>query len=189
MPNFNPTKKSKKLELSDHLHYSMNQFINFFWTILCFAGVLLYWTAAGLSTGFYVFIMISFVPVFLPRQVLDRFQLSRSTRFYERLGVKFIRRFVQHGDIANRFSRKNKPGYRVTGPKNAARAYLKTIAMYERFHILCLLFFVFTATRALLENKFMIALIIMISNIIYNFCPILLQQYNRIRILKLTETI
>ena len=167
----------------------MNQFINFFWTILSFAAVVVYWLSVGLSPPFYIFIAISFIPVFLSQKLMAKLQLSKSTRFYERLGVRVIRRFVQHGDIANRISRKNKPGYQVITQKSNPAAYLKTIAMYERFHLMCLLFFLFTTVAALLDGRFIIAILIMISNIIYNFYPILLQQFNRIRILRLTKTI
>jgi hypothetical protein len=166
----------------------MNQIINFFWTIVCFAAVVVYWISAGLSSGFYVFIAISFIPAILSQKTLNKLQLSKNTRFYERLGVRVIRRFVQHGDIANRISRKNKPGYQVITQKSNPAAYLKTIAMYERFHLMCLLFFLFTTVAALLDGRFIIAIMVMISNIIYNFYPILLQQFNRIRILRLTKT-
>ncbi|AYL95719.1 hypothetical protein [Mucilaginibacter celer] len=167
----------------------MNQFINFFWTILCFAGVVVYWVSAGLSPGFYIFIALSFIPALLPQKILGKLQLSNSTRLYQRLGVRFIRRFVQHGDIANRISRKNKPGYTAIPQKNNPAMYLKTIAMYERFHFMCLLFFLFSTVAALLDGRYIIAAVIMICNIIYNCCPILLQQFNRIRIRRLTETI
>lgn len=167
----------------------MNQFINFFWTIICFAAVVVYWISTGLTPGFYIFIAISFIPAILPQKLMAKLQLSKSTRIYERLGVRFICRFVQQGDIANRISRKNKPGYRVIVQKSNPSAYLKTVAMYERFHLMCLLFFLFTTVAALLDGRFVIAMMIMISNIIYNFYPILLQQFNRIRILRLTKTI
>ncbi|MEO3403603.1 hypothetical protein AAFN85_06850 [Mucilaginibacter sp. CAU 1740] len=120
---------------------------------------------------------------------MAKFQLSRSTAFYERLGVRFIRKFVQHGDIANSISRKNKPGYQVIAQKNDPAAYLKTTNMYERFHMMCLLFFLFTTAAAFVDRKFIMAAAITISNVIYNFYPVLLQQYNRIRIMRLTKTI
>jgi hypothetical protein len=167
----------------------MNQFINFFWTILCFTAVLIYWFSGGLSTSFYIFIAISLVPTFIPQKIFDKLQLSYDTRFYERLGVRFIRRFVQHGDIANRITRKGNPAYQVISRKTNPDAYLKTIIMYERFHWMCFVFFLLTSMEALIESRYLIALIITISNVIYNCCPILLQQFNRVRILRLTKTI
>jgi hypothetical protein len=167
----------------------MNQFINFFWTILCFAAIVVYWFSVGLLPAFYVFIALSLIPAFLPQKVMAKLQLSKSAAFYERLGVRFIRKFVQHGDIANSISRKTKPNYQVIAQKNDPATYLKTINMYERFHMLCLVFFLFTTAAALVDRKFIMAAAITISNVIYNFYPVLLQQYNRIRIMRLTKTI
>ncbi|MFC0514249.1 hypothetical protein ACFFGT_08565 [Mucilaginibacter angelicae] len=162
----------------------MNQLINFFWTILGFAAVLVYWVSAGLSAWFYIFIVLSIIPAFLSQKIFAGLQLSNSTELYERLGVRFIRKFVQQGDIANRLVRKNDPAYQVIRIKANPEGYLKTIMMYERYHFICLIFFLLTSGMALVEGRYIQALIIMISNMFYNFYPILLQQYNRIRILR-----
>lgn len=161
----------------------MNQLINFFWTILGFAAVVAYWVSAGLSAWFYLFIVLSVIPAFLSQKIFARFQISNNTKLYERLGVRFIRKFVQHGDIVNRLAMKNDPAYQVTRKRVNPEGYLKTIMMYERYHSICLIFFLLTSGMAVAQGYYMQALIIMTSNIFYNFYPILLQQYNRIRIL------
>jgi hypothetical protein len=167
----------------------MNQLINVFWTILGFAAVVAYWFSAGLSTWFYLFIVLSVIPVFLSQKVFDRFQLSNNTKLYERLGVRFIRKFVQHGDIANRLSKKNDPAYLVIRKRVNHEGYLKTIMMYERYHFICLIFFLLTSGMAVVQGYYIQALMIMISNMFYNFYPILLQQYNRLRILRSSKNL
>lgn len=162
----------------------MNQFINFFWTVLGFAAVLCYWTATGLSAWFYLFIVLSIIPAFLPQRFFYRIQLSDSTKLYERLGLRFIRKFVQHGDFANRHARKNNPAYYGMLKSVEPKKYLSTIMMYERYHFICLIFFLLTCGMAMIQERYLMALLILISNVVYNVFPILLQQYNRIRVLR-----
>lgn len=158
----------------------MNQFINFFWTVLGFAAVFHYWFSVGLSAWFYVFICLSFIPAFLSRNFFYRIQLSRKTKFYERLGVRFIRKYVQHGDLANRIAGKNSTIQRAADPEK----YLSTIMMYERYHLICFIFFLLTNIVAIIQGHYAVALLIMVSNVVYNVFPILLQQFNRIRVLR-----
>lgn len=162
----------------------MNQFINFFWTALGFAALFAYWFSVGLSAWFYLFIGLSVIPAFLSRSFFYRVQLSRNTKFYERLGVRFIRKFVQYGDFANRLARKSYPAHPVIRRTANPKGYLSTIMMYERYHFICLIFFLLTSIIAMLQGRYSVALLIMISNMIYNVCPILLQQFNRIRVLR-----
>ncbi|HEX8020211.1 hypothetical protein [Mucilaginibacter sp.] len=162
----------------------MNQFINFFWTALGFAALLAYWCSVGLSAWFYLFIGLSVIPAFLSRSFFHRVQLSYNTKFYERLGVRFIRKFVQYGDFANRLARKNRPAHPIIQRTANPEGYLSTIMMYERYHFICLIFFLLTSIIAMAQERYLIALLILISNAVYNCYPILLQQFNRIRILR-----
>jgi len=162
----------------------MNQFINFFWTILGFAAVLFYWVANGLSVWFYLFIGLSIIPAFLSQRFFYRIQLSHNTKIYERLGVRVIRKFVQHGDFANRIGRKNNPAYPGMLKSVDPQRYLGTILMYERFHFICFIFFLLTSGIVIAQGHYLLALLIMISNVVYNVFPILLQQFNRIRVLR-----
>lgn len=100
------------------------------------------------------------------------------------MGVKFIRKFVQNGQYVSRHLRKGNPDYKVIKNKATALQYQNTIVMYERFHLICFIFFVFTAAYALLGSQFTLAIIVLSANIIYNIYPILLQQYNRARLLR-----
>jgi hypothetical protein len=157
----------------------MNQVVNLFWTILCFIPVITYWLSAGRLLWCFIFIGLSVLSLLIP---LKHLQLSHNPKFYESLGVRFARKFVQQGEYVNRFIRKTNPNYRIVKHKANAAQYLKTTVMYERFHLMCFIYFVLTAIHALITGQYLLLALILIANIIYNVYPILLQQYNRTRI-------
>lgn len=159
----------------------LNQIINFTWSILCIGPVFWFWFQVGVNNlYFYVFIGISFVIGLLPQRVIDSFQFSTKTNFYKRLGVRFIKKFVQNGDLVASLNQ-NKPLYKT---ENQYRNHLKTVVMYERYHIIGLIFFTLTIIYAFIIGQTTLSITILISNILYNLCPILLQQYNKLRIKK-----
>ncbi|RYU90782.1 hypothetical protein EWM62_09055 [Mucilaginibacter terrigena] len=160
----------------------MNQAINFFWTILCFIPVVGFWIGAGAMQLLYLLIFISFLSLVIPARLL---QLSNNPKFYEGFGIKFIRKFVQNGELANRLLRKKDPQYKLIKDKAHAAQYMRTIVMYERFHFLCFTFFLLTGVYAVISRQYAFFAIILIANVVYNVCPILLQQYNRTRVLRL----
>jgi hypothetical protein len=162
----------------------MNQVVNLFWTILCFIPLITYWITAGRLLWCFIFIGLSMLSLLLPLKYLH---LSNSPTFYEAWGVRFIRKFVQQGEYVNRFIRKSNPNYRIVKHKSNAAQYLKTTLMYERFHFLCFVFFIATAIHALISGHYLLVIIILIANVIYNVYPMLLQQYNRARIVRLTQ--
>ena len=143
-----------------------------------------FWLGEGLTTWFYIFGGISIISLFLPARLL---QISSNPKFYEDIGVRFIRKFVQDGDLVKRFIKKGKPQYSIIKNKTNALSYGSTIVMYERYHFLCFVFFLLTAFYAVYTGKYSLGLIIIMANIVYNICPILLQQYNRARLLKLRK--
>jgi len=161
----------------------MNQAVNFFWSILCFFPVVWFWLDADILMC-YIFIGISVLSLLIPARIL---QISYQPKFYQTLFIKQIRKFVQNGDLVNGLIRRSKPTHRTIKAKADASRYLSTVVMYERFHFLCLIFFLLTTIYALTQAKFWLSFAVIIANVIYNICPILLQQYNRARVLKLTK--
>src|SRR4051812_14993265 len=150
----------------------MNQLVNFFWTILCFIPVIGFWLHADLLI-LYIFIGISIFSLLVPTRLL---QLSNRPKFYENLGIKLIRKFVQNGEYINLLIRKFKPGHKTISNKTDATRYLKTVQMYDRYHFWGLVFFLLTTVYALIMAQYLPALLTTVANIIYNVCPILLQQ-------------
>ena len=164
----------------------LNQFINFVWTVVCFAPVLAYWINVNRSPLFYFFLIVSMISGFLPAGFFQSIQLSQSSGFYEKAGVRWVRKFVQNGDFVKRITRKEEEKeQRVIKDRKAIEKYLKTIAMYERYHFVCLVFFLLTTSHSAFHKAFIYSAVIFACNLFYNILPILLQQYNRIRILKM----
>ncbi|MCE7059770.1 hypothetical protein [Dyadobacter sp. CY343] len=164
----------------------LNQLINVFWTIASFAAVGYYW---GLYFAerkspyiLIVFVALSILGSMLPRKWLSALTLSNDRRTYERLGVTFILRFVQNGTFVKRIEAKFGRKVSIVNNQKKALAYLGTINVQERYHYCCLVFFILSSISALFTGKIALALLITLSNIIYNIYPILLQQYNRLRI-------
>jgi len=160
----------------------MNQAINLFWTILCFIPIGLSLGSSGNLVLGYAFLAISLLVLLVP---LRFWTLSHQPAFYERTGVKIFRKFVQNGDFVNRLSRNTNPGYRVIKNKQQAVQYLKTAKMQEFYHLICLVFFTLNTVYAIVQRYYLFALIIALANLFYNIYPILLQQYNRARIVKI----
>ena len=162
----------------------LNQLINLFWTALFFSPVLWFWIKEGINLYFGFSLAISLLIGILPEKILNLFVLSSGRKFYERLGVKRIRKFVQNGDMVNAMTDKQKHSS-IKG-KVQAQQYLKTIAMYERFHWICFTFFLLTAISCFLKGYVNLGIAITAANLLYNLGSILLQQYNRIRIKRIT---
>lgn len=161
----------------------MNQAINFFWTTICFGPVIICWCFAGSLTPCYWFLALSCACLFIPMRWL---QLSYHPAFYSAIGIKLFRKFVQNGDYANRLARKKDPGYRVIKNKQGPESYIKTLAMYHAYHFACLVFFTLTIVYAIIHGQWLLATLTIIANTLYNVYPLLLQQYNRARIAKIT---
>lgn len=160
-----------------------NQLINFFWTILGFTPALWFWINEGINLYFYLFAVAALITGILPEKILNLLMLSSRRNFYERLGVKHIRKFVQNGDAVQAVT--NKQGRLIIKGVRQAKQYLKTIAMYERFHWACFTFFLLTAILSFSYGYWILGLAITTANVFYNLCSILLQQYNKARIKKI----
>ena len=152
-----------------------NALINVVWTIVGFFPICLFWYPEGISFTFYIFLFISFLAGCLPERTYISLHISKNIKVFEKLGVRSVRRFMQTVDF-----NKNK-GKGIKG-------YLKKLSMFERYHYMCFVFFQATAFYACFQQKLILALLITCINLIYNIFPILVQQYNKIRILKIYNT-
>lgn len=152
----------------------LNHLLNVSWTVIGFSPVGYFWFYHGVDAVFIILLLISIVACFLPERVYRKLHVSKNLKAYKKLGVKTVRRFVQDGDFG------------ATKP-NSVKAYLKKISMFERYHYSCLIFFQASSVYACLNEQFLLALLIFLCNIIYNVCPLLLQQYNKLRIIKILK--
>ena len=171
------TRQSPKREI-------LNQLINSFWTLLSFTPVVWFWIKDSINLYFYLSLTISLIIAILPEKIFTLLTLSSRRNVYEKLGVKQIRKLVQNGTVVSAVTNSQKRF--VVTRVSQAKQYLKTIAMYERFHWACFSFFLLTAIRCFWVGGFKLGSAITAANILYNVCSILLQQYNKLRIYKMT---
>jgi len=165
----------------------LNQLINLFWTILAFGPVLAFWLAVGPNIYLFLSMTLSVCTLYFPEKFYESIQISERIEFYENLQLKVFRRFTQDGDLVKQIiGNKNQPAS-IVRSKTDLTNYLSTIKVYERFHFICFAFFLLTTLYAIVLTNFAIALMITLANVIYNVIPLLLQQYNKLRIKKLLK--
>jgi len=129
------------------------------------------------------FLIISLIPLFLPRSFFNSIQLAKTTSFYKKIGIGFINKFAQNGEFINRLIRKKFPGYKTVLPgKKSVNKLLAQTYMLEKFHSMMFLLFALIMVYALMKNHLWWAVIILITNIIFNMYPNLLQQHIRIKL-------
>ena len=159
------------LNLNTSIKAMLNQVLNVSWTIAGFFPVCYFWFLQGIQWPFYVLVFASLASCFFPEAIYQKLAISNDQRVYRRLGVKFIRKFAQDGNF--------QPSHGI-----GVKKYLQKIQMFERYHFCCLIFFQASSVYACYNEQYALSFSIFAANIIYNVYPILLQQYNKIRILK-----
>lgn len=153
-----------------------------FWSIICLFPVSVFCYTVMDPPWFYTFLGISIPGYFLPKSFFRKIHVGKTQKFYQRAGVSFFKKFTQNGDIVNNLIKRKYPDYKVvTTNKMSIKKFLAQSYMFEQFHFVFFLFFVFAMVYALVNLYFWWAVIIGVTNIMYNIYPILLQQYLRMR--------
>ncbi|MBN8856277.1 MAG: hypothetical protein BGO55_17325 [Sphingobacteriales bacterium 50-39] len=159
----------------------VNQVLNVFWTLLCFAPIVWYWYLQGLHMWSYLFMAFSVSITTLPETMFEKLRFFKHRRQYEKWKIKAVRWFVQDGTLAKKFNKSSEQSFFITTIAQA-KQYLTTISMYERFHWMCLLFFLLSSIHSFVLGKILLGVLITLANIFYNFASLMLQQYNKLRI-------
>jgi len=126
---------------------------------------------------------LSLLPIFLPNSFFDSIQLSRSSHFYKKMGVKYINIFAQNGSLVNKFLKRKYPNFKIVfkTKTSASKQYHQTY-FFEKFHFSLFLFFTIVTIYAGVQGHFYWAFTLAISNLLYNIYPNLLQQYIRVKL-------
>lgn len=128
-----------------------------------------------------VFLGLSFLASRLPKSFYDQLQLSKELAVYKKLGVEQFKRLSTNGDFINKVIRRKYPTHRnVTNFKTVVEKLDETYAI-ERSHTVLFVFCLLTNISAFMTNSWGTAMLLLFGNILFNFYPNLLQQYNRIR--------
>ena len=158
-----------------------NQILNGFWTVLAFIPVLQYWIRHYSGPALFWVLAVSMVPLFLPGRWFDSLQLSPRRSFYESLGIRRMLAFTQDGYLVNRLIRKKDPDYRTVRSRADLRGLKSRMLVYEKYHWTCFVFFLLTFFLALRVGEYGLAGLVMLANAGYNVVPVLIQQYNAVR--------
>jgi hypothetical protein len=149
--------------------------------------VMFYFRGAGEWQWLVISIGISFLVSRLPKSFYDRFQISKDVKIYKTLGVDHFKRFSTNGDFINKRIRKDYPTHRNVTNIETAKDKLNETYIIERSHTVLFVFCLLTNVYALWTNSIGTAIILFIGNITFNYYPNLLQQYNRIRYLRVVN--
>ena len=156
---------------------------NLFWTGLFLIPIAIFCYTFMTPKTTYILLVLSLVPIFFPNSFFDRIQLSRSSHFYKKIGVRYINIFAQNGSILNKFLKKKYPNFKVVARTRSSikKLYYQTY-FFEKFHFSLFLFFTAVTIFAGIQGHFYWTLILTISNLLYNIYPNLLQQYVRVKL-------
>ena len=146
-----------------------------------------YITGAGEFKWLALFIGISYLISRIPNSFYFRFQISRDLRVYKKLGVNKFKRFSSNGDLINRRIRKKYPTYRNVRNLESVNEKINETYTIERGHTVLFVFFLLTNIYVFWTNSIVTGVVLLIGNVVFNFYPNLLQQYNRIRYEKVIE--
>lgn len=160
----------------------VNQVFNIGYTAIFFTPIILFWKDYYTTLFFKISLGTTICSFFLPHRCYTFFQISDSKNFYKKIGIPFIQQFTQQGKFAKRLTTylgnnvfQSPKGNRINKLKNQIRTF-------ETFHWACFIFFSLTAAYAYQKGSSILTIFILTSNILYNVIPILIQQYNRIRL-------
>jgi hypothetical protein len=160
-----------------------NMIPSLFWSAVCLSPISFFCYNQMSLSVFYLFSGISLLAVLLPNSFYDSIQLSQSTSFYKKIGVKLVNKFTQDGDLINSLMRRKIPHYKTIYSKNSSvKKLVNQTYVFEKFHFSFFVFFTLTAIYAFIKNKFHWAIVLSVLNVIFNVYPNLLQQYIRIKL-------
>jgi len=165
-----------------------NAVANLGWSVIGLTPIFIYCYQQLRIEQLVAFIAIAVIPVFLPRSLLQKLQVSNDEDWYKRLGIHHINRWTQNGVLIKR-KLIRQFGIRAPQVRNQRRisALISQTYMFERFHWMLFIIFALVMADALSGGHLVWGLVLLISNIIYNVCPNLLQQYLRLRLRRLSK--
>jgi Glycosyl-4,4'-diaponeurosporenoate acyltransferase len=135
-----------------------------------------------LTVAYVACALLSVSVIWLPEGYFRPRAFERSGRLYERLGVRFFRRFMLQGDYYNRALRSDDPAHRVITGRASANRYDAQTRAAERGHLISLIVGAVITAYGLCLGFFHFAVLFTASNAIFNVYPIMLQRYTRARI-------
>jgi hypothetical protein len=184
--NSDQTRENIKIR---NLVNTYNMIVNLFWSVINLVPISIFCYIYLSLKLFLIFLITSFLSVFLPKAFFDSIQLGKTSSFYKSIGIKFINQFAQNGEIINKLVKRRYPNYKmVSGNRRSIRKLISQTYVFEKFHFMMFLFFMFVTVYAIIAHYWWWALVIFLTNVIYNVYPNFLQQYIRVRLKAYSRT-
>lgn len=112
---------------------------------------------------------------------------EESGGLYEKLGIRFFKRFVPDGDYVNRRIRHSDPGYRVVCDQESIVRFAERTRLAEKCHLAGLWLPLPCTVYALLLGWNTFALWLLLPSVPLHVYPVLLQRYSRTRIQRILK--
>ena len=122
-----------------------NMIPNLFWSLPNLIPISIFCYSLMNSKLFYTFLTASLLTILLPKSFFNSIQLGKTGSVYKKIGVNFVNKFTQNGDIINGLIRKKFPQYKVLSNRNLSiNKLLQQTYMFEKFHFMMFSFFILT---------------------------------------------
>ncbi|MBM2840851.1 MAG: hypothetical protein HW412_1379 [Bacteroidetes bacterium] len=125
------------------------------------------------------------IPFLLPASYYRLTSVEASGDLYKAIGIRFVKRWVTHGDRMNRWIRRRDPAHRVIRNRGSLRGFFKKTVFVERWHLAMLVISIGTSLYAAVIGWYFWSVYLLVANIAVNLYPVLLQRYSRARLLRL----
>jgi hypothetical protein len=149
--------------------------------------VLFYFRGAGEFKWLGLFIGISYLISRLPKRFYDQLQISTNLKVYKKLKVDLFKKLSTNGDFINKKIRTKYPTHRNVKNLETIREKLNETYSIEKAHTVLFVFCLLTSIYAFWTNSIATAILLFIGNTLFNYYPNLLQQYNRIRYMRVVK--
>ena len=120
--------------------------------------------------------------IFLPASYYQPKSFEVSGRFYKRLGVRWVKRWVPDGDYVVWRIRHFVPAYKVISSRGGLSAFDARTRRSEAGHLIWMFVTVPAVVYAFFCGWAKLAWWLFVGNLIINVYPIMIQRYNRARI-------
>jgi len=161
-----------------------------FWTVPMIVFSVVVWRKGNVISTV-VFLLgagLSLMMFYLPEQYYRPRAFELNGRFYERLGIRFYKRWMMNGDYMNRFSRRFLPDYRVIDGCDSMRKFEAQVRTYEKGHLMWFGVTALAGIYAIVLSSHVLALCLFTSSLVTQLYPAILQRYLRIRITKCLDS-
>lgn len=116
------------------------------------------------------------------RRYFDLRDFERDGRFYERLGIRWFKRFATDGDFWNKLRRQSDPSFKKVKGLNSAIEWEARTRRNEVIHLCSLVVGLAIVAWLYSRNEVAWLVAMFFVLVIWEIYPIMLQRYNRARI-------